>query len=97
MAVLSLLAVSGLLFKLTGLVAKPLVNHSIQSMMKMEADRRKDQPRVLVTIAGERIEAKRVLDQGNCWGITRKDGQVVVLKKEQVREVQMLADADTPK
>lgn len=64
---------------------KAVVDHSSNTMQK-EAERQ-NQPKIVVLKNGERIECKKVNDQGLYWGLSRADGKFSAVKKDDVSEV----------
>jgi len=71
---------------------KAVVDHSTNTMQK--ETKRLNQPKIVVLKSGERIECKKVNDQGLYWGLSRADGKFSAVKKEDVSEV--IDESPTP-
>ncbi len=94
-AVLCTFAVVAALWKfgVFNAVAKTFVDHSIDTMKK-ETERQQNQPKIVVLKTGERIDCKKVNDQGQHWGLVRKDGKFTAVRKDEVQEI--IDDAPNP-
>ena len=93
--VLAMLLGSGILLKFTTLGAGLFVQDLMQTTRE-EAERQANHPRVVVTLSGQRIDCRRVLDHGKYWGLVLRDGRASSIKKAEVREVVDAAEPTTP-
>ena len=93
--ILAVLLGSGVLLKFTTFGAGLYVRDAMRST-RIEGERQANQPRVVITVSGQRIDCKRVLDQGKYWGLVLHDGKTSTIKKEHVREVIDVATSSVP-
>lgn len=66
--------------------SKIVVDRSLNIMQK-ETEHQTHQSTVVIKKDGERIECKKVNDQGEYWGLVRSDGKFSAVKKADVQEI----------